>query len=524
MAAEPPATMYSGRNGSPFPGNGVRTNPTFQKTKSIAYGTSDQIYSASVTAAIDSPSGAMPQLIELTNNGGVPLNILVGYETFSNETTDSGATMHLHIMLMPGETYYPNVRGLIHTTAGTAQFIGTALDNQAPDANEYTDSGANVDTVTASDNVSGSLTNTTVYLEYWSDPGGGIPAASCDANKFRVNDLIRIDDEIMKVTGIGTRVSLQTNTLTVERGMYGSSAATGAADGEPVRLPFFNAYHDFDKYSVAQTDSNGKFKCFNFFGQGRASTGVQGIVPGSVAIKFYEAGYRSLGLSGITSSTNTSLTASGSYWFKIAIDGGTAESINFTVDSSNTNWGGTNGVLQKINTALTDKYNNTASNTFQQKSSVAIVNGDVRFTSGQRLSTSAIALTAGTDGASASYNIFAQQNGHFPALANVPNAVDAKLPDDVVYDRITYATSPNTGVFGYDDGRGRLFGMCNGTINYETGAIDMTGCPVNAEFVYTVAHSSGYSGKLNTGANAIVEILANTASQKWNGSVVVKTY
>ena len=66
--------------------------------------------------------------------------------------------------------------------------------------------------------------------------------------------------------------------------------------------------------------------------------------------------------------------------------------------------------------------------------------------------------------------------------------------------------------------------MCTGTINYETGAIDMTGCPVNAEFVYTVAHSSGISGKLNTAKNAIVEILANTASQKWDGSVTVKTF
>ena len=52
----------------------------------------------------------------------------------------------------------------------------------------------------------------------------------------------------------------------------------------------------------------------------------------------------------------------------------------------------------------------------------------------------------------------------------------------------------------------------------------MIGCPPNAEFVYTVAHSSGFSGKLNTGANAIVEILANTPSQKWNASVEVKTY
>jgi hypothetical protein len=247
-----------------------------------------------------------------------------------------------------------------------------------------------------------------------------------------------------------------------------------------------------------------------------------------VALKFYEAGYQELGLSGLTSSTETGLTAGGSYWFKIAIDGGTAESINFTVDSSNTNWGGTNGVLSLINDALKDKYNNTASNTFQQKSSVAIVNGDVRFTSGQRLSTSAIALTAGVDGASASYNIFAQQNGWFPALANVPDAVAARLPDDVVYDRVTYVTSPNSGVFLYDNGYGSLVGNGSGTINYETGAVDMGGCPSNAEFVFSCLHTSAFSGRLNEGVtdriNSLVDVYANTTSQKWNGSVKVRTY
>ena len=235
-----------------------------------------------------------------------------------------------------------------------------------------------------------------------------------------------------------------------------------------------------------------------------------------------------LGLSGITSSTNSGLTASGSYWFKIAIDGGTAESINFTVDSSNVNWGGTNGIISKINTALTDKYNNTASNTFQKKSLVSIVNGDIRFTSGQSLEASTIALTAGVDGASASYNLFAQQNGHWPAIANVPNAVDAKLPDDVTYDRITYATIPNSAAFVYDDGHARLVGAGRGTINYETGEIDMTGCPANAEFVVSALTNSAFSGKLNEGEtnriNSMVEILANTPSQKWSGSVKVTTY
>ena len=183
-------------------------------------------------------------------------------------------------------------------------------------------------------------------------------------------------------------------------------------------------------------------------------------------------------------------------------------------------------MLQKINTALDDKYNNSASNTFQQKSSVAIVNGDVRFTSGQRLSTSAIALTAGTDGASASYNIFAQQNGWFPALANVPDAIAAKLPDDVVYDRITYATSPNTGAFIYDDGYGSLTGsMGSGSLNLETGEIHMTGCPANAEFVYSCLHTSPFSGRTNaTNAakmNSIKAIYGNMTSQSGAGELTI---
>ena len=111
-------------------GAGIRaTNPVFEKTKSIAYGTSDQIYSASATASSTAPSGAIPQSLELTNNGGVPLNILVGYETYSNETTASSATRYLHIMLMPGEIYYPSIRAVISTEAASTQFDGTALSN-----------------------------------------------------------------------------------------------------------------------------------------------------------------------------------------------------------------------------------------------------------------------------------------------------------------------------------------------------------------------------------------------------------
>ena len=494
--------------------------PTYEKTKSVSYNTttSDQIFAISGDVSSTTKEG-LPGIVEIQNTGSIPVFLMVGYSSYSDDTTIV-ATDYLHVLLPPGESFTPPVRAVISDNADSTIMFGTAVDNLAPDSNEYTDSTADIDSATSA-GIVGNATNTTVYLEPYTS------AANCTANLFRVGDLIRVRDEVMEVTAIGSKANLANNYLTVKRDMYGTDGGTSAVDDDPVRFPFFNAYHDFDKYSVAQTDSDGKFKCFNFFGQGRSATVSQGIVPGSFGVKFYDAGYQSLGLSGITSSTETSLVASGSYWFKIAIDGGTAEAINFTVDSSNTKWGGTNGVISKINSALTDKYNNTASNTFNQKSTCAIVNGDVRFTSGQRLSTSAIALTAGTDGASAAYNIFAQQNGWFPALANVPDAIPAKLPDDVKYDRITYATSPNR-VFGYDDGNGRLRGMCRGTISYETGALDMVGCPANAEFVVSALTNSAFSGKLNEAEtnriNSLVEILASTPNQRENGSVNVRTW
>ena len=518
----PPAAGLNIGGGGYF-GGVDKSKPVLEKTKAVGYNatTSDQIFAISSDAAATTKE-SLPQLVEIENDGQVPIVVMVGYQEYSSDTAESDNPEYLHTMLMPGDTFNPPVRAVIRTGESTVIMDGTAVDNTAPSVTAnfaYSDSGTTIDDA----GVEAADTSITV------DNGAF----------FRVNDLIQFGIntttatkiEICRVTAIATHV------LTLERALYGTTAndkdtqtnaTSGVVDNAKIYFPFFNAYYDHDKYTVVQTDSNGKFTCQNFFGAGRAASAVQGLIPGSVALKFYEAGYKELGLSGLTSSTETGLTAGGSYWFKIAIDGGTAESINFTVDSSNTKWGGTNGVLSLINDALEDKYNNTASNTFQQKSSVAIVNGDVRFTSGQRLSTSAIALTAGVDGASASYNIFAQQNGWFPALANVPDPVDAKLPDDVVYDRVTYATSPNSGVFLYDNGYGSLVGNGSGTINYETGAIDMRGCPPNAEFVFSCLHTSAFSGRLNEGVtdriNSLVDVYANTTSQKCLGSVKVRTY
>ena len=470
------------------------------KTKSIKYGTSNEIYSASATVAADDPSGAIPGKIDVINSGSVPAMIMVGYETYSNETTDAGATRYLHALLMPGETFSPNVRSVISTEGASTQFDGTALDNQVPTAAMYDDSDANVDHATSA-TIGSDATHTTLNLE------------NGHSKYFRVGDLIRIENEICEVTATGTGADLTNSTLTMIRGVHGSTAATHA-DEVAVRFPFFNAYHDFDKYSVAQTDSSGRFKSTNFFGKGRATSGRQGIVPGSVAIKFYSSGYQELGLSGISPSSHTGLAASTAYKFNITVDGGsTFVDLGFTTDGSDLSFG---NLVSLIQSALDTQFL-TAGNLFEKKVTVSIVNGDVRFTSGSRLSGSKIVLAAPGSGTTP-FGV-----GRIPAIGNIDAFVIAKLPDDISYDNVTYAQIPNN-VFLYDDGEGNLKGMGSGTINYETGAIDMLNCPADAEFVYSVAHSSAFSGKKVTGDNAIVSILANTPSQKRNAKIDLDIY
>ena len=390
---------------------------------------------------------------------------------------------------------------------------GTVVNNAVPDANEYTDSTAKTTEGFADDD------DTTITFD---DAAAGVAHLM-----FRENDLIRLDDEVCRIKSIVDTAGDGAYTpahFVVERAVHGTAKADHT-NNTAIRLPFFNAYHDFDKYSVSQTDLNGKFKCSTLpDGLGRATSGVQGIVPGSVAIKFYtEGGYQSLGLHGLTSATHSGLSASTNYALDIQVDAATNfDNLTFTTDSSNLRFGGTNGIIEKIQDALVTQYY-TSGNLFEKSVKIGIVDGDLRFSSGSNLSTSAIALTA-EDGSDASFF----GTGRIPAVGSINAAVASRLPDDVIYNNITYLTSPNTNVFMYDDGLGNLFGKGTGTINYETGAIDFRNAPINAEFVYSVLHTSAFSGKLNEGTadriNSLVDIRANTTSQKWNGSVKVRTW
>ena len=430
----------------------------------------------------------------IKNSGavGAELNILLN--GWTNLVPDADTSPQYVSMLLGSGDFImlPNLRVLGYSDSNSA---GDAyqLDNQVPDANMYTDSTAKTTEGFADGD------DTTIVFDNAAGGGAG--------GMFYAGDLIRLDDEVCRI------VSLTATTFTVDRAVHGTAKADHT-NNTAIRLPFFNTYADFDKYSTSQTDSSGRFKCMNFFGYGRTfDEEAAGIVAGSVSGKFFSAGYQELGLSGITASTESGLTASETLKLDITVDGGTLfQQLTFTL-STNTKFGGSDGVIRKIQDALDVQYY-TAGNLFEKRVTVAIVNGDIRFTSGQRLSTSAILLA--DTGDSDSF-LDAAANGRIPIAGDIEAAVPASLPDDTVMDRKTGVSSPNVGAFFYDDGKGNISGACSGTINYKTGAIDLSGCPANANFVVNANYGAAHAGgnKFDAAyANSIMQIQARSTNSK----------
>ena len=445
------------------------------------------------------------------NEGDVPAEVQFTYQEWKNNSNVDDANAvdmgggstnlrYATVLLPAGDfIYLPNGRFCGYNADASAA-NATTVENTAPNANMY----VTLDAAGLNEALDDSETDVDVD----------------DCAFYKVGDLLRVENEIMEVTAISAADG--NGTLTVIRGTHGSTAASHT-DSQDVRLPFFNITADFDKFSTSQTDKDGVFHAKNFFGYGRTADAISdGIQAGSVGIKFYQAGYQELGLSGITPNTNSGLAASTAYQFNITVDGGSAYSLSFTTDSSNTNFGGKNGVINKIQDVLNQQFYTTSSNLFEKRVTVGIVNGDVRFTSGQHLSTSAIALA---DSSGSDTDVWGV--GRFPAVADVEGAVAAKLPDDTVYDKETYDASPNKAAFMYDDGQGNLLGAGTGRINYETGEVRFTSLP-NANFVLNVIHSSAHAGGVNSdtsgGKNTIQAIGARCVNPKLNTTIKILAY
>ena len=466
--------------------------------------------------------------ITLRNIGKTVLEVQMQIDSWLNASPDtnlSSPTQRLLTTLLPPgeEMFLPTLRLLDYENSGSSA-DGQVLTNLNPaDIN----SGELYQAVDALDDASVESTDTEITV----DTGSKFYAG--DLIQFGINTSATTRQEIMRV------ISISGNVLTVERALYGTSAADkdaqnhgthGVVDNALVYLPFFNIMADSGEYggfATVQTNGDGILHIMIFFGFGRIASHVgAGLVPGSVSGKFFEAGYQELGLSGITSGTNSGLTASTEYGFDITVDGSgllTSDYMKFTTDSSNVNFGGTNGVIQKMQDALDTQYYTTSSTVLNEKVTVSMVGGDIRFASGQNLTTSAILLAAPSAGETTPFGV-----GRFPAIGSVNAPVAARVPSDIIVDRVSGTEKRNEGVLFYDDGHGNIKGVAGGYVNYTTGELYLQNCPPNANFQITVNYGSASAGGMRltsaTSRNAIHKISARRINQKMVGRIEFIAY
>ena len=343
--------MFSNPNNS-YGGSGSSSN-ILERKKKISYSATDNKLLLDVETAQTEGSVKTggPGNIEIRNTGMVPAYAILAYRLWTSATAMSATTYHVNYMLKPGQRMYVPDSPVVVADETIEQLAGTAVDNATPSVTggfAYLESGIllNDSGVEAAD--------TTITVD--------------DGDLFRVNDLIQLGIntttatriEIMRVTSINTHV------LTVERGLFGTSAAdkdaqtdttSGAVDNAKIYFPFFNIYSgEYNRYSVVQTDASGRFHSMNFFGVGRAGTHLMGLTPGSVSLKFFTPGYQNLTNDGnITPSTLSGLVSSRTYYLSVSIDGATTDKITFTVVTS-TPMGGSGGIMTRIQSAIQDWY------------------------------------------------------------------------------------------------------------------------------------------------------------------------
>ena len=360
-----------------------------------------------------------------------------------------------------------------------------------------------------------------------------------DGDWFKVSDLIMINSEVMSVE------SISTNTLTVKRGLLGSTEAAHS-DDDDLRFFFGNEHLKFNN-GKCQTDANGRFSQKGaFWGYARtADKKIDGLVPGSVAIgPFYSlGGYLDWGLTGISASDKTGLVASTAYTFHIVVDeynvGGfdsvTSETaIAFTTDASDTTFAGSgNAVLPKIQARFDSLYYDASSGLFNKKVTISLHNGDVRVTSLSNHSDTRVGI--GNVSGTTPFDV-----GRFPALSSgvpllkgsphgggttdtIVYGPSSTLAPETVTDPVTGKESQNLSAFLLDDGNGNLMhnGTTVGNISYVTGHCSFSHLP-NAEFKIYAESQSAHSGGLKYTAcsyNTITSIDARIMNAKADSKI-----
>ena len=416
-----------------------------------------------------------------------PVEVIFKTTTWTDDTTNSGNDF-FHTILNQNEMIsIPNAKLISYDGSGQSAGNGTSV------------SLVTANTVDAGINVAGSATGSSGDADATDTD---FLLASTGAAIFEVGDKITWDgsatytigDEVAEITNVNETM------LTLKRAQVFTAVDTWSAGNDVLFYWITDANGDINWRAGANDIATGS----KIFG-GAFTTSI---VPGTIAIQFYSKPYQTLGLSEITASTSTGLTAGATYGLKLTIDAVVYDDITFAVDSSNVNWGGTNGVTTKIQNAL---------DTNNVPCTVAISGRDIIFTSKLGTKAGSIALASPTGG---STTIFGA--GNIPALTSINAAVGSIIDLDYGDDNFSAAK------LMYDDGKGNLYrgNGGTGTINYDTGAINMIGVPSYTQFQISFIHASPLGGKIDLDGsdNYLAQVNVRSLNTKKDGKVKVIGY
>ena len=438
--------------------------------------------------------------IVLSNTGSQTAEVQILVRAFdSSDDAVRGSDPYnskIVILLKPGDfTVLPSSRLFLYhaNTANSDPYAGASAPESS--GNKYTRSFIAPVTTGVTQPFAGAIdavTDTQLDSGTMSDSSLILSTPANTNNAFKKYDLLKIENEIVQVTSVNS-----TTEATIVRGMFGTTAAEHSGTTN-VSLYFLK-----DDTTV-MTNDGGEYYASSFFGYGRSvvsGTNPSGVVPGSVAIKFYSNPYVRTQLFDVSSNTSSQLAASTAYTFKLTVNGSASSVLTITTDAKVLTLGTGNpsgkGVLDKIQAQI---------NANNIDVSVSISGGDIIYTAKSAKSDGALAVTAPGTGTA----LFG--SGIFPAVGS-HDSVAALLPGDEDISSMLL-----------DDGRGNLTRTSGGSgvINYETGACMFTGCPANANFEVALSYNSSLSGyETGTRDNSIATIYARSTNQYRNAKIHV---
>ena len=445
-------------------------------------------------------SVSAPKTLGLFNEGSVPLEIQLNQPQWNAATPDTlgAASSYVSFILPPGSFYYFQSPRFITYDSDQSGALGGSVDDFLPSS----ESNFNVDPVLKSGTAITDTTSTTLNT------------ASNVTNALRVGDVIQIDSEFFRVDSI-----TDTTNCEVTRGYLGTTAATHAVDKD---IYFFvgNILHpqgvEDDGGNNIRTDASGRYvgTPFKTGSIPRNTTNVaDGIVAGSFYIKPYDNAYQSLGLTNQKYSDTTGLAANTAYAFNFQTSLATTTNISFTT-GTNVNWGGSAGVISKINQAFKEG---------DYDYEVRLVNGEIIFYHLKALKDDFVKILDPSSGTTP----FAV--GRVPADTDFNTRLNySRLSDNTFYDIETGEQKPNMSGIAYDNGMGTIMmnGSPIGSINYDTGQISIN-LGYRTEFQVGYAFNSAHAGKMKSvvsTVNTIRKISARSLNAKINGSLKVITY